>query len=127
MTFHTNPTDGSPAPGSGAREAPKKAQRREEPDRAQRSRERAAERIERSGPTNAEVLKKVAEKATEVPPREDLLEISIAAARYALTNLESARLFAEQIRAEFELSREDQVEAAAGRPSADHAASILAG
>lgn len=82
------------------------------PDRAERSREtrqRATERVDETATTNAEVLRQLGKKATEVPPEKDLVQIGVAAAKFSLTNLESARLIAEQIRAEIELDQSDRV------------------
>ena len=97
-----------------------------DPARHRETTERAAESLARHGATHAEVLRKVAEKAPEYPPDENLLALSSAAARFTLTNLDSARLIAERIRAEVELRKEEAMESLASSIAPETAASVLA-
>ncbi len=96
-------------------------------ERARKSRERATDAIESQALSNREVLEQLAARALEVPPGADHLTFGAAAARYALTNLEAARLLAEQIRAEVELGQEEKINAATGRLRPDEAIGALLG
>ena len=53
----------------------------------------------RGEPVSAkDVLQKVAEHSRTIPPPDDLLQVTAAAARYALTNLDSAKQIAREVR-----------------------------
>lgn len=67
----------------------------------------------RAAPTFSEVIEKVAEHSRGVPPPEDLLRVTAAAARYALTSLDSARQIAAEIRAEQASRRAEEAVSAA--------------
>mgnify|MGYP001401245593 CR=1 FL=1 len=56
--------------------------------------------LARAAPTSGEVIQRLAEHARGVPPPSDLWQVTAAAARYALTSLDSARTIAAEIRAE---------------------------
>lgn len=56
--------------------------------------------LARAAPTSGEVIQRLAEHARGVPPPADLWQVTAAAARYALTSLDSARTIAAEIRAE---------------------------
>lgn len=96
------------------------ARRAEAPDAAERAshareaRRRAAEAVERDTDTSAEILQALARRAAAIPPEKNLLRMGAAAATLALTSLESARLVAEQIRAEIELARGRAGDSASG-------------
>lgn len=58
------------------------------------------EGLVRRAPTSGEVIQRVAEHSRGVPPPKDLLQVTAAAARYALTRLDSAQQIAEEIRSD---------------------------
>jgi len=90
-------------------------------------RKRAVEALEESGHSNREILEKIAEKASEIPPDENLIQLGAAATRLSLISLESARLLAEQVRLEIEIRREEAIRSVASGGRREQAAETLLG
>lgn len=77
-------------------------------------------------PKSAEVIAEVAARSQSFPPREDSLRLSAAAARYSLTNLESAREIAREIRDTVkETPSEEVVDVASGERHVEIADTLL--
>lgn len=78
-------------------------------------------------PSSSEVLAKVAERAQAIPPREDSLALSAAAARYSLTSLDSAKQIAREIRESMEKKPAESGDAASSSPRRPEIADALLG
>ncbi len=77
-------------------------------------------------PSSAEVLAKVAQRSQSLPPAEDSLALSAAAARYSLTSMDSAKQIAREIRASVEKQPAEEVtQAASSQRHAEIADALL--